>query len=381
MKVHIFSIEPIETRYTGQWHTHIPKLFKDAGFEVNQIDGDAVSTETSPGAFLDFTNTNLWKSTQLSKFIEQVNSGEVGDDDHILITDAWNPCVTQLKYIKELLDKNWIIHGIWHAGSWDKEDFIGRVENNRWIRNLEKSMYLCYDHNYFATDFHINIFATNLFGPWYDNENVWRGREYTKAGWIEDEINNKKIVRTGFPFEYLEKIIKRDKVKGIMKINSIVFPHRLAPEKQLDIFTDLSKELPQYHWVVCQNEKRTKQKYHEMLQYSKIVFSANNQETLGISTCAEGPIADCIPLAPNRLSYTEIFKNHPKLTYPSEWTTNWDAYTKNKEKLKERIIDIMENYDSYLTETKDYLKTVEPKFFSATTMMDIFNAYKDNQTD
>jgi len=33
------------------------------------------------------------------------------------------------------------------------------------------------------------------------------------------------------------------------KENLILFPHRLAPEKQVDIFKDLAKEMPEYNWI------------------------------------------------------------------------------------------------------------------------------------
>lgn len=377
MKIHIFSLEPIETRYTASWYTHIPKLFSDAGYKVNQIDGDTSSTTASAGAFLDFTNTNKWKSTQLAKFIDMVNTGEVGDNDHILITDAWNPCVTQLKYIKELSNKNWVIHGIWHAGHYDKQDFLGRVQNGKWLNNLERSMYQCFDHNYFATEFHIDLFVDNVFGPWYDSEVKWMGDEYTKKGWTKLQLKSKKIVRTGLPFEYLEDTIKKDvdiQIAG-SKINSIVFPHRLAPEKQLEIFQDLAKELPQYYWVVCQEEPKTKHKYHEILHYSKICFSASLQETLGISQNIEAPAAGCLPMNPNRLSYTEIFKHHKDFLYPSKWTEDWDSYVKNKEKVKNRIVNMIENYDKYLPILEDYKKTAMPKYFSADKMMEVFDEY------
>ena len=39
--------------------------------------------------------------------------------------------------------------------------------------------------------------------------------------------------------------------KGMDKRNLIVFPHRIAPEKQVDIFRDLAESMPEYEWVVC----------------------------------------------------------------------------------------------------------------------------------
>ena len=43
---------------------------------------------------------------------------------------------------------------MWHAGSYDPHDFLGRLIGEKaWVRHAEKSMFWCYDHNYFATEF------------------------------------------------------------------------------------------------------------------------------------------------------------------------------------------------------------------------------------
>ena len=61
-----------------------------------------------------------------------------------------------------------------------------------------------------------------------------------------------------------------------------------------------------------------------------MVFSANLQETLGIS-CYEGALAGAIPMVPDRLSYSEMYADGFK--YPSEWTESWDSYLKYKDQL------------------------------------------------
>ena len=96
----IFAVEPIDTRYTQQWYEHIPKLLtKEVGdrFNVVQIAGIQQDTKPTPGAFLNFSDTNYWKSSQLCKFLEHYNNGETTANDHFVFTDAWNPTVIQLK--------------------------------------------------------------------------------------------------------------------------------------------------------------------------------------------------------------------------------------------------------------------------------------------
>ena len=116
-----------------------------------------------------------------------------------------------------------------------------------------------------------------------------------------------------------------------------MFPHRLAPEKLFGIFKDLAKSLPQFKWVICLDKKLSKSEYHTILGESALVFSANLQETFGIS-CIEGLLCGAVPLVPDRLSYTEIWNDTFK--YPDEWTRNYSLYQENKNKLIAAIDDL-----------------------------------------
>ena len=349
----IFSLEPIQTRYTAQWHEHIPKLLKDKlgdKFNVVQIDGVQKDSQLTPGAFLNFSDTNYWKSSQLCNFLEHHNRNETSTDDHIIFTDAWNPTVIQLKYMKDLLGFNWTIHGMFHAGSYDPHDFLGRLVGNKpWVRHAEKSFFSAFDHNYFATDFHIEMICHNLF-------------ECNVKDIVD--FNPGKIVRTGWPMEYMDSIL--DPYKNMPKRDLILFPHRIAPEKQVEIFRDLKEHLPQYEFVVCQDQQLTKNEYHTLLGEAKIVFSASLQETLGIG-CYEGAIVDAIPMVPDRLSYSEMY--YEGFKYPSEWTESFEAYTIHRKELCDRIIQYMENYSKLLPSLNKQTVDLTEKFFSCTELL------------
>lgn len=350
----IFSIEPISTRYTGQWHQHIPDLLtQQLGHKYNvvQIDGIQKNTETTPGAFLNFSDTNYWKSSQLCAFLDHYNNGLTTKDDQILFTDAWNPTIIQLKYMSSLLGMNWKIHGLWHAGSYDPADFLGRlIGNAAWVRHTEKSLFHSIDHNYFATDFHIEMFCKNLF-------------ECN----VEDitEFNKNKIIRTGWPMEYMDSALST--YKGAAKRDLILFPHRVAPEKQPEIFRDLQQQLPQYEFVVCQDQKLSKEEYHTLLSQAKIVFSANLQETLGIS-CYEGAVVDAVPMVPDRLSYSEMY--YEGFKYPSQWTESWNHYIANRQQLCHHIIVTMTHYDTRVPQVQKLAKDLTEYFFTATNLLD-----------
>jgi len=352
-KIFIVDIEAVDTRYTKQWKEHLPSQLQQAtNKEVVVISGGETPQATTPGAFLNFGGTNVYKSNQLQQIGEMFCNGVVRDGDYFLYTDAWNPTVIQLRYMAELLGINIRIGGLWHAGSYDPQDFLGRLIGNKpWVRSAEYSMFSCYDNNFFATDFHVDMFAREIF-DW--NEEDWTGTPY--------DANN-TIKRVGWPMEYMHNAL--DNYKHLTKRDLILFPHRIAPEKQIDIFKDLASMLPQYEFVVCQEQELTKHEYHTMLGEAKLVFSANLQETLGISWY-EGALVGAIPMVPDRLSYKEMAV--PDFKYPSEWTKDFDSYTVYRQEVAERIVYIMEHYEDFLSALHKQVDMLKQEFFSGTRL-------------
>ena len=169
--------------------------------------------------------------------------------------------------------------------------------------------------------------------------------------------------------EYMEETLKP--YMNLKKRDLILFPHRVAPEKQVEIFRDLGRYMPGYEFVVCQDKELTKHEFHTLLGEAKMVFSANLQETLGISTCIEGPLVGALPCAPDRLSYSEIFAGHEGFLYPSEWTKNYESYEANKQFLIDRIEDMMMHYDTARLHLYDYNQNQIPKFFGFDAAIDV----------
>lgn len=354
-KIFIVDLEAVETRYTGQWKTHIPDLLRKENCDVQVISGpEDVPAATTPGAFLNFGGTNIYKSVQVEQISRLFTSGSVNAGDHFLFTDAWHPGIINLKYMSELLGIPVKIHALWHAGSYDPQDFLGRlIGDTPWVRNAEKSFYHAIDYNYFATEFHIEMFCKNLLG--YENSSIVR------------QFAPDKITRTGWPFENLEETIKRDIPQGTKKRDLILFPHRIAPEKQVDIFRDLALQLPDYEFVICQEKNLTKAEYHRLLGEAKLVFSANLQETLGISMY-EACCAGAAPLVPNRLSYTEQYTT--PFVYPSRWTESWGSYISNRDQLVATIDNLMKNMhkEAYIELLDAQQRRLTSEFFSATML-------------
>jgi len=357
-KIFLVDLEAVDTRYTGQWKTHVPELLRKRGHNVQIISGPTdIPSATTPGAFLNFGGTNIYKSVQVEQMGRLFCSGSVEPDDHFLFTDAWHPGIINLKYMSELLEIPVKIHALWHAGSYDPQDFLGRLIGDApWVRHAEQSFFHAIDYNYFATDFHIEMFVRNLLNDDSIMENPW----------LEDDLDEilsgqfPKIVRTGWPMEYMEATLTP--YKGMTKRDLILFPHRIAPEKQVEIFRDLKEHLPQYEFIVCQDQQLTKNEYHTLLGEAKIVFSANLQETLGIS-CYEGAVVDAIPMVPDRLSYREMYFDTFK--YPSVWTESFDSYTAHRQEVCMAIIQHMENYSTRLPKLFQQTEKLREHFFSA----------------
>jgi len=352
-RIFLVDLEAVETRYTGEWKSHFPALLKKEGHHVQVISGPTdIPSATTPGAFLNFGGTNIYKAAQVEQMGRLFCDGAVHPGDHFIFTDAWHPGIINLKYMSELLGIPVTTHGLWHAGSYDPQDFLGRLVGNKpWVRHAEKSYYHSFDHNYFATEFHIDMFFKNLFdtqGP----------TEHFRA------METNKVVRTGWPMEYMQDTLLM--YKNMPKRDLILFPHRIAPEKQVEIFRDLKEHLPQYEFVICQEQQLTKNEYHNLLGQAKMVFSANLQETLGISWY-EGAIVDAIPLVPDRLSYSEMALDTFK--YPSKWTESFDAYNVYRPDLCRVIIQHMDNYHTRLPSLNKQVDVLKEHFFSCNELL------------
>jgi hypothetical protein len=362
MKIFLIDLEAVETRYTGEWKTHLPALLKKRGHNVQVISGPTdIPSATTPGAFLNFGGTNVYKSAQVEQMGRLFCSGSVAAGDHFIFTDAWHPGIINLKYMSELLNVPVKIHALWHAGSYDPQDFLGRLIGDApWVRHAEKSFFHAIDYNYFATNFHIEMFIRNLLSD-----------GMMENPWVEDDVadalkgENPKIVRTGWPMEYMEDTLLM--YKNMPKRDLILFPHRLAPEKQVEIFRDLKTHLPQYEFVICQEQQLTKNEYHNLLGEAKMVFSANLQETLGISWY-EGAIVNAIPMVPDRLSYSEMALDTFK--YPSKWTESFDSYTVYRPDLCRKIIEHMDNYTTRLPSLNKQVDFLKENFFSCNPLLE-----------
>lgn len=332
-KIFLVSLESVPTRYTAQWKVHLPKMLEQhTKKQVIDIEGSSSEIEATPGAFLNFAATNVFKSEQAIKIAKLFEEGSVSNGDIFLFADAWNPVIIQTRYMIDLLGIHAEIHSIWHAGSYDPADLLGqKIEDKRWSKNFERSVYHACHVNYFATDFHIELMTDNL-----------------------QLIDDGSIVRTGFPMEFIEEYT----VGGVERKPIVIFPHRTSPEKQIDLFREIKRRSEEtdlgFECFICQDHKLTKPEYYKKLAESTIMFSANLQETLGLSAL-DALASGTDIMVPDRLSYSEMYSDR----------VFFDDLVPVDDIIKE-IQDRIKKYD--ITKVRHEYDRVKDRYFSGKIM-------------
>jgi len=287
MTIWIMPIEPLEERYSAQWMRWFPDTLARLGAEYVTVVGVHAEEKITQGEFLDVVDTNLWKSTQLSAFCHQLRGGSVRDGDWVLCLDAWSPAAVQLAYMRDLGGVSFKIAGLFHAGSYDPHDLLGRSDLvRRWAPSFERALFEIYDVVAVATELHCDMLV---------------GAGCSRA----------KIHVTGFPL--LDEEWSSYSRPWHDRPRRVVFPHRLAPEKApwefADVMSAYADAYPddQVEWLRTKDCFQTKQEYYALLGDSRVAFSSARQETWGIAML-EAASLGCRPVVPARLSYLELYE-------------------------------------------------------------------------
>lgn len=346
----IFPIEKHDGRYSKQWYDNIPKLIDKASrgkWNVIQLDGIQKDTNLTPGAFLNFSDTNYWKSTQMCAFLDLYNSGKVTNEDRLLFTDFWNPIITQVAYMRDLLATKWELHSIVHAGAYDPTDILGMQMQKPWPWHTERGWFYACDYNYFATEFHRQMFLKNLGIPVADH-----GR----------------AIRSGQPHELI--VSGLESLRNTPKTNTVIWPHRYNADKQPEIAEDLAQ------WIhsdlkITQKQKLTKSEYYAQLAQCRVTLSCSLHENLGISQM-EGCLVGSLPCVPDRASYTEMYL--PEFRYPAEWTSSWHNYQQYRPLLAEFVNQLSSRYEHYQELLDQQNQILKQQFLNCNIMMEILTA-------
>jgi hypothetical protein len=344
----IIPIEPIDQRYTKQWYDNIPVVLENAiqerelDYQVVTVDGEDFAPEQrTEGAFLDFGATNVYKATQTAEVSKLFSNGKVKPGDKFLVTDAWNFIITPIRYMSDLLDIPVEIHGIWHAGAYDPTDILGYKMRADWPHHVERSWFHACDYNYYATDFHKNMFLRNLSIP---------------------QGNHEKAIRSGQPHELIVNNLRT--LAGMPKERRIMWPHRYNADKQPEIAENLAEK---YNMVITQNMNLSKEEYYQTLAGSVAIFSCALHENLGISVM-EAVLTGAIPIVPDRASYSEMYLDVFK--YPSEWTEDYNTFLKHRDELTAFIDEKIDNAEKYISIVSEQQQILIDNYLNSTVMID-----------
>jgi hypothetical protein len=289
--LYLVPIEPLEERYSKDWLDWFPKELQKIckGKSVSVIHGKQLSPTIRQGAFLDVIDTNRYKATQLQAIMDLFDAGKVKNNDIFLFLDGWFPGVESLAYVRDALKIEFKIAACFHAGSYDEYDRVYQWGMRPWAKYLEEAWFTIYDLIFVATHFHKDL----ITNPFTKND-----KDYIKV--------------TGFPL-YVNWTID----PYIIKCNTVIFPHRLDPEKNPGAFDDLKKSMEDrpYYLLRTKDVAYTKESYYRALQEGKVAISFSDQETWGIAM-QEAVLCGCLPLVPDRLSYPELYL--PEFIYTDE---------------------------------------------------------------
>jgi len=324
--LYLIMLEPLESRYTKQWLTHLPKKFSKY-FDVKVIVGKPLPDKIDKGRFLDIYQTNIWKSDQINVLANLFQENKIKDGDSFLFMDGWHYGITALKYMAQLSNIKIKTYAYWHAGTWDEHDFITQAGLKDWAKYSEAGWFRACDGHFVATQFHKNLIEKQF------------GREI-----------GRKIHVVGFPMDWKKEVSIVD--KKLEKENIVAFPHRLDPEKQPEIFDKLKKDNPDCRFLKTIELTNNKEDYYSLLKKSKVSFSSSLQETFGIGT-VEALFLDCIPLVPDRLSYTELYLDEFKYKTLDEAQVKLDQFIEYYPKFKKLI---KENQKHIKKQSNDSIK-------------------------
>lgn len=320
---YFIDIESIPARYSTQWRDWIPKLSKKESTTISGTD----YTGLSEGGFFDFNSTNVYKAEQTVKLSKLFRDGKIKDGDEFFFYDVWHPGVISLKYMIDLGKLNCKIYGIMHAGSYDETDILGMNKLYLWADSFEKSIFKACDKVFVASNYHKDM--------------ILRQR-------------SAQVYATGLPFCFDE--LEDYKIISNKKENIFVFPHRLSPDKQPEIFDDLKEMFPDYEFIKTGDLDLSKPDYYRLLAKSKFQFSCSLHENWGISVF-ESMFLGCVPIIPDRCSYREMYGRD--LVYESIWTYNAKHWKQYKDHLKTYIMMVILQYDEYYDRTAERIERVK----------------------
>ncbi|MFW0837945.1 MAG: hypothetical protein ACKKL5_03005 [Candidatus Komeilibacteria bacterium] len=212
----------------------------------------------------------------------------------ILFLDFFNLGFDLLRYLHEQTNANVKYGSLIHGGSFFDED----IYNMPWLSNFENAWADLYDTMYIASNYGKNRLPDSF----------------------KDKVKVIPWGMDGFRSE-----------ASVNKINDVIFPHRLSPDKGVEDFIMIVDSLPQVKFIVTVPQKKSvisKNKYYNVLKKytnvkfifnesmenhnitlssARVVLSCAKQEIFGYSI-AKSVASGCIPVLPKDQCYPEFYQ-------------------------------------------------------------------------
>ncbi len=301
-------IERLEERYSAQWDDWFQEAFKREKINYIRV-GDSNEHKIKHGQFLDVIETNQYKANQLKEILDII-SKDPYEPTTVFFMDIWFPGIQSIFYLREGMNLPIKVKGMIHAGTYDPWDFLSQKQMQNWGLPFEKSILTGADEIFCATWFHVELMKSS-------------------------KLPTEKITIVDWPVEH--------EFQEKEKENIVVFPHRIAPEKNPKTFDKLQEMynkaygLNDVQWIKTAEVCKTKSEYYNLLAKAKVSVSTAWQETFGIAM-VESVNNGCVPVAPYRLSYPDVLCGPLYLTLQQavkmihDGITNHDRPTKIKGK-------------------------------------------------
>lgn len=279
------------------------------------------------GPFLDFTESNRWKASQLALVCGMFDRLQIGHGTVFLVGDMWFPGISMIRHMADLFGVEIKIVGWNYAGLSDPTDFYTAVLDHSWAVPFERALF--------------DLFDTVIVGSRHHQEQIAR---------MFGNHDVRPIGLVWHPSEVKKHATAKEKI--------VVFPHRLTIDKRPDVFftaaETLHNEFGDWRWVVSTNSRKTiskyvmppcvemivndsKTDYYDLLGISSICFSSAIHETFGYAI-NEAIACGCSVVAPNRLSYPEVLENDRRFLYDQDDPSQTEpAIALLRERMKEFV--------------------------------------------
>ncbi len=268
MRVWYLPLEPLPERYTEQMRQWVIDGLVEAGHSVMVIEpAKAEIEESASGQFLNWRQRVRYATSQIAELARRWS--EVKEGDRILIADIWHPGLSGVRYLAHATNKRVGVFAISYAVFCLKKKNMAPALS--WAGLQEQAWTAQCDGVFVGSDYHRSLLPSAM------QAKTW----VTGLVWGED-AEVRQLAGQG-TFDEAGK-------------RTVVWPHRIAPEKRPEWFAEIARRLgpkfPDVRWIVSSGRAseewsdtevvcHNKAGYYRLLQGASLMVSTARQETWG----------------------------------------------------------------------------------------------------